>query len=238
MSNDISIPNKYSMMYTFHVQAEQINNIIKKFINKNSTITDATACVGGNSMLFCRDFKHVNLVEMDYSTALILKNNTKNNKNKTIYYADYNIIKYLLSQDIIFFDPPWGGKDYKRNNSIDLFLGSENIIEIIDSLYNYCRIICLKAPVNFNYVESKFWFSKVFPIYKFSRIIFNIIIYKKDAFGGTHEECEKSNGSQMEKRYYFKKSMGRNIEEEEKKFEKPWRTCPAENSHQEQRIKP
>ena len=225
---DVSIPDKYTIMYTFHSQAEQINNIIKKFISKESTITDATACIGGNSMLFCRDFKYSNLVEMDYSTALILKNNTKKFLNKTIYYSDYHNLKFVLKQDIIFFDPPWGGKDYKRSNSIDLFLGSENILDIIDSLYNNCRLICLKAPINFNYLESKFWYSRVFPIYKFSRVIFNIIIYKKDAFGGTLEEREKSNGSQMEKRYYLKKGLGRSNEEE--KFEKPWRTCKEKDS--------
>ena len=82
MTHDISIPNKYIIKYTFHLQAEQINDIIKKFIDKNSIITDATACIGGNSILFCKDFKYVNLVEIDYPTALILKNNTRKELNK------------------------------------------------------------------------------------------------------------------------------------------------------------
>ena len=228
MSYDISIPDKYVIMYTFHIQAEQINNILKKYTDKDYTITDATACIGGNSVLFCRDFKHSNLVEMDYDTALILKDNTRKLKNKTIYYSDYNIIKYLLKQDIVFFDPPWGGKDYKKSAHIDLYLGSDNIIDIIDSLYNNCRVICLKSPINFNFKESRFWYSRVFPIYKFSRIIFNIIIYKKDAFGGTFMKGEKSDVVEMEKRNFVKASVGRSIEEEDKKYKKPWRTVQSE----------
>ena len=57
-----------------------------------------------------------------------------------------------LKQDCIFFDPPWGGPDYIKQDKIDLFLGELNIVDMIYKLFsnNKAKLIVLKAPKNFN----------------------------------------------------------------------------------------
>ncbi len=207
----LKIPDKYNYMYTYYVQAEQINKILHCYTTPDYVITDATGCIGGNTKLFCRDYKYVNVVEIDYDTSGILLTNMKSNLNKIVYRCDYNFIKHTLLQDLVFFDPPWGGKEYKKSSSVNLYLSGINVLEIIDSIYNNCSVVCLKAPVNFNIIESKFWNQRVFPIYKFSRVIFNIIIYKKDAFGGTHQESEEGNEAKMAEKHFTEKGLGRSV---------------------------
>ena len=58
--------------------ADRISQTIVRLLGpsaKEMVITDATACVGGNSMSFGRYFKHVNSIELDQSRAKMLENN-------------------------------------------------------------------------------------------------------------------------------------------------------------------
>ena len=41
------------------------NNIILKFVDSSSIITDATACIGGNSYFFAKYFKFVNSIVLE-----------------------------------------------------------------------------------------------------------------------------------------------------------------------------
>ena len=53
----------------------------------------------------------------------------------------FNIIKFIIKQDVIFIDPPWGGSIYKTKKKVDLYLDDINISEIVDSLYNYTNLL-------------------------------------------------------------------------------------------------
>ena len=101
------IPACYKNIYTTDYQARQINKIILKYVSKNSIITDATSCIGGNSKHFLKDFKYVNVVEKEKTLFDILKTNLSNYYNKQILICSYNVIKFMLRQDVIFLDPPW-----------------------------------------------------------------------------------------------------------------------------------
>tara|TARA_B100000768_G_scaffold155480_1_gene152587 strand:- start:1179 stop:1454 length:276 start_codon:yes stop_codon:yes gene_type:complete len=88
---------------------------------------------------------------------------------------------YTLRQDLVFLDPPWGGMNYKKTNSIDLFLDNINVIDIINNLYHYTRYIAMKIPVNYNItnVNKNFWDWKIYPICTYKKTIYNLIVFHK-----------------------------------------------------------
>lgn len=165
--------NKESIMYiTIPNDAEQITNIIAnhvlKFFQKCSdvNIIDATAGVGGNTISFSDKFKHVIAIEIDQERFNYLLNNVSvyHMINVTLYNNDcMKIIPNLTDNDVIFIDPPWGGKSYKSHNKIRLTLGDDSIEDICLQLLD-CnkmkiipRLIVLKLPKNYDlqYIYNK-----------------------------------------------------------------------------------
>ena len=178
---DFIVPYEYKTIFSTENQANQINNIILKFVNKNAIITDATSCIGGNSYFFAKSFKFINCIEINSSVFQTLCNNMRSFTNKNLFNCSYNILKFILIQDVIFIDPPWGGSIYKTKMKVDLFLDGLNVINIIDSLYNYTRIIALKVPNNYNRnsISSNFWNTRIFSINKSGKSIYKLIIFYK-----------------------------------------------------------
>lgn len=177
----MNIPVNCMNVYTTRKQAEQINKIILTYADKNSTITDATACIGGNSVLFAKDFKNVICIEKDYEVYKILKSNMNKYANCDSYNVSYNCLKFILKQDIIFIDPPWGGNDYKSKKNIKLYLDFIDIQTIINEVYNFTKIVVLKIPSNFDMdsLNNLFWSHDVHSITKYSRTIYNMIVFYK-----------------------------------------------------------
>ena len=70
------VPEHLLSVYSTPEQAYQINKILKLYIKKTNTITDATACIGGNSFFFQKDFKLTNIVEKDQNVFNTLIKNT------------------------------------------------------------------------------------------------------------------------------------------------------------------
>lgn len=178
---DFIVPYNCKTVYSTRSQAEQITNIIKNYTSINSVITDATSCIGGNSVLFAENFKFVNCVEINLNIVDTLDCNMNRYKNKIVYRCSYNIIKYMLKQDVVFIDPPWGGSVYKSKKKIDLLLDGINVFEIVDSIYNYCNLIAIKVPNNFNRrgITDNFWRNKIYPINKSKKCIYKLIIFYK-----------------------------------------------------------
>lgn len=178
---DFFVPYKCKSIYSTRNQAEQITSIIKNYVPNNCIITDATACIGGNSVLFADHFKFVNCVEINSDTVDILKYNMNNYKNKIVYSCSYNIVKYTLRQDVVFMDPPWGGSIYKTQKKIDLLLDNINVFDIIDSIYNHCNLVAIKVPNNFNRtrISDNFWKNKIYSINKSKKCIYKLVIFYK-----------------------------------------------------------
>ena len=141
------------------VEADNITKKIIKYISKpvsDIVITDATANVGGNTISFYNyGIKNVNSVEIDSLTCDYLKNNLEiyGYDTNNVICDDYLNIKDSLEQDCVFFDPPWGGKNYTNVKVLDLYLGKTNVTDIIFDLFteNKTRLVVLKAPLNYNY---------------------------------------------------------------------------------------
>lgn len=130
---------------------------------KQLVITEMTAGVGGNVINFAKYFKYVNAFEIDKLRFEYLENNLKvyDILNVNCYCKnsfDALINENNIQQDIVFFDPPWGGSNYKQFENLRLKF-EENEIE--DVCLKLCqlkiKIIVLKLPHNydFEYFKSK-----------------------------------------------------------------------------------
>ena len=178
-TDNLIVPDAVLSIYTTRIQAIQINKIIKMYSTPDDVITDATACIGGNSYYFLKDFKRVNLVEPNFDNFNTLKINT--NYQLNTFNCSYNWIKFMLRQDIVYFDPPWGGPEYKSKKKIDLYLDNINVLDIINEIYNYTKIVALKVPNNFNTfrIQNDFWNFKIYNITKSKKCIYKLIIFYK-----------------------------------------------------------
>lgn len=177
------ISDDYVSLYTTNRQAFQILHILKKHCSKNYTIVDATAGMGGNSIYFCKYFDYVYCIDSSRNTVIYLEHNLKQFDNKFIINDNCLDILKIIKYDIIFFDPPWGGSDYKYKKAVNLYLNYIDINDIIESLYYYknIKIIALKAPINFYINCNTKWTIQAYNIYKndSKTILFKLLIYKK-----------------------------------------------------------
>ena len=118
-------------------------------------ITDGTAGIGGNSIAFGMTFKKVNAVEIDEMQYNALVNNVDVYKLNNVNCHFGNCLKIipLLDQHIIFLDPPWGGKLYKKVKKLDLFLSGIPLVFIVNLWKKKCKnleMVALKIPKNFS----------------------------------------------------------------------------------------
>ena len=60
-----------------------------------------------------------------------------------------------LEQDVVFFDPPWGGPDYKSSKHLDLYLNNIHMAEIINFLIinTVTKVVAMRVPRNFNFLN-------------------------------------------------------------------------------------
>ena len=187
--NELRMTKESVYSVTHWIDAKNITLKIIELIGKNITITDATANVGGNTISFAKyGIKNINSVEIDYMTCKYLSNNIQVyniEKQVKVYCDNYLNIKFDLEQDCIFFDPPWGGPDYYKEQKMNLFLMDSdnkniNIIDIIKSLLekNKAKLIVVKVPTNYNFDLLKnigYKYNRQ-PIYKkANRVVYEII---------------------------------------------------------------
>ena len=94
----------YTNLYTHPTQSNQIIHIIKSFIsnNNNKVIIDANAGMGGDSIFFCKYFKHVYCIEINNECIDYLEHNLNNYNNKDIFNINCIDAFKILQYDVIF----------------------------------------------------------------------------------------------------------------------------------------
>lgn len=137
--------------------AERILNVFRSVFPtmRQSTITDVTACIGGDTLNFASNFAHVHSIELSDDNFKALTNNveTYGFQNITLHKGDCTKI-FNWNTHILYIDPPWGGKDYKKHANLDLYLSNKRIdiwLEEILMRPNRPNYIVLKLPVNYNF---------------------------------------------------------------------------------------
>ena len=168
--------------FTLENDAKKISKIILNEFGNNSIIIDNTAGLGGNTISFSYYFKYVISIEYDNNRFNLLKNNINYLNLSNIYLINNNCINifnrnFINNEMIIyFFDPPWGGPNYKKLTNLKLNLSSytlKNIISLLKHNINNKKSIIFKLPKNYDLAE----FSKYnYKIYKINNYLL-IIIY-------------------------------------------------------------
>lgn len=142
---------------TDQLTADKITKDLLRVVPKTSIMTDATACIGGNTYSFAQSFKQVIAIEKDARRAHMLRTNMTllGAKNVATMCGDAIEIIPQSHHDIIFIDPPWGGPEYKQHAKVALTLSGTPLTDICNNFANYTKYIALKVPVNFD--ESLFY---------------------------------------------------------------------------------
>lgn len=163
LQHKLKIDHESIMYITTPSDAQLITNIIISHLKNNNNdnnmntiqITDATAGVGGNTISFAKYFGHVNSIEIDNTRFNYLSNNVNayNFTNVTFYNDDMMVILHKLErQDVIFIDPPWGGKAYKKTDKLHLHINDIPLEEVCRNVITIhpTSILVLKLPSNFD----------------------------------------------------------------------------------------
>lgn len=142
--------------------ADRILSIMSKIAGnlKTKTITDATGCVGGDTIQFALKCRFVNSIEINEENFKVLQNNVEvyGLENVTLHHGDSTKV-YNWKSDILFVDPPWGGPNYRENETLELYLVTKRLDEWLEEVLlrkirpNY---IFLKLPVNYNFNRLNF----------------------------------------------------------------------------------
>ena len=124
------------------------------------SVTDATACIGGDTLLFSLYFKKVDSIEWKHDNITVLRNNIDvfNANNVTIHEGDSTKL-FSWKTDVLYIDPPWGGPEYYKIYQMDLFIGEYRVdkwVELMLKRDNRPRHIILKLPTNYNFSRLRF----------------------------------------------------------------------------------
>lgn len=181
--------------------AARISHLISIYLHKlhiNNTkifITDATAGVGGNTISFAHIFDHVNAIEIDKLRYYYLKNNLQiyNLKNVDTYCGDcITVLPRIKNQQVVFVDPPWGGRNYKKYENLRLHISDISIETLCNTVLDKNKMECspelliLKLPKNYDltYFKSKIH-SKIWKRYELEKMYIIVII-------NTNKICEQN----------------------------------------------
>ncbi len=195
--NKLKIANDSRFSVTLPEDADKIAKIAielwqeKHGKRKKPILTDATANIGGNSIGFgmSGDFKSVNSIELNSETCKMLSHNVKQyglDKKDKVKVMCGDSIELLttcgVKQDIIFFDPPWGGVGYKKHKTMSLYLSDKNMVDIINTMKGKASMIVYKIPRNydFGYFYRKLTFSFEIRLFKEFRGFYILTMMSND----------------------------------------------------------
>jgi predicted RNA methylase len=142
--------------------AERILGVLRLVLKDTTskTITDATGCIGGDTINFALNFRHVHSIELKENNFHALNNNveTYGFTNVNTYLGDSTRI-YNWYSDVLYVDPPWGGRDYREHKLLDLHLSDKRLDQWIETILlhkNRPHYIFLKLPCNYNFGRLNF----------------------------------------------------------------------------------
>ena len=142
--------------------ADRIINIIKQVVGdlKSKTITDATGCVGGDTIHFGLNFEHVQTIELKKENYDVLVNNVGvyGLSNVTFYNSDATET-FNWKTDVLYIDPPWGGPQYRDKKDLDLYMSTKRLDQWLEEILlrkNRPSYIFLKLPENYNFKRFNF----------------------------------------------------------------------------------
>lgn len=153
-------------------------------INRNSRILDATSCVGGNTISFCNFFVNVDAIEIDETRYNYLKHNLELFGHSNIDVMNTDCVHYIQNldnqkhYDIMFFDPPWGGPEYKNKKNVMIYLQDVSMIQLLHIVKEKTVYCVIKVPLNFDFIsfsDETNHLQVPFQVYKFDKMAMIIV---------------------------------------------------------------
>jgi 16S rRNA G966 N2-methylase RsmD len=128
----------------------------------DTTIVDATACTGGDTITFCEYFSRGIPIELSQEKFNMLIHNLAIYGFNNAYPINNDCIEIMkdIETDIhvIFLDVPWGGNSYKYQEKLELMLGDmplDKVVKLFFEIRNELKLIVLKLPNNYDFVSLK-----------------------------------------------------------------------------------
>jgi tRNA1(Val) A37 N6-methylase TrmN6 len=159
----------YSSTMPWHIL--QVHGLLKKRVpnfEKLKEIMDATANVGVDSIHFAANTDaRVAAVELMKPEFEALKKNIEIFSyqkrvipiHMDIYKVVDKMIKTKKTVDLMYFDPPWGGSNYKdkAEDSLMLTLSKKGVYDIVNKVFKnkIATYVVLKVPLNFAFTEFR-----------------------------------------------------------------------------------
>mgnify|MGYP005991590857 CR=1 FL=1 len=184
---------KYSItkpQHTIWIKKQLITFFKEKHINtKTLSLIDCNAGLGGDTISFSKYFKHVYAIEKNDIHFHLLKNNCDAIGLKNIDFKHSNFFDIIKQKEIrqkyniLFLDPPWGGPNYKKYESVNLEIelgdNKRELHEVVNELFPFYSYIILKSPINLKFEKDKFKYKNVKMIKEENNKIL-LIIFQKD----------------------------------------------------------
>jgi hypothetical protein len=142
--------------------SERIVGFLRKAIPcmHRKILTDATACIGGDTLQFSQHFAHVHSIEWKRDNLAVLQNNIRafGATNVTVHEGDATKV-FNWKTDVLYVDPPWGGPKYHMCPKLEIFMSGHRLDKWLESILNaHTRptYIVLKLPRNYNFAHLHF----------------------------------------------------------------------------------
>jgi 16S rRNA G966 N2-methylase RsmD len=157
--------------------ADKISKLIVSLFGSKLYILDGTSGIGGNVISFAKYFEKVCAIELNKERFDILKNNINIFELNNVFLINDDCNNYLnYNFDLYFFDPPWGGPDYKKKENLRFNLGNYSLNELINKIRTYNNNpIIFKLPNNYDLSEFSIFNYNIIKIKNYIIIIINFL---------------------------------------------------------------
>ena len=165
LRREVQLDDVAEYSVTDSVTADSLSALLLAFIPAESTVTDACACVGGNTLSFARHFAHVQSCEYDrlrfdmlnHNLALLSASSTLSSSlqpprvpSVSTILASYLDVMPIWRQDAVFIDPPFGA-DFELHSLVHPTLADRGMGQLVRQLFQQSRptkAVLLKLPRN------------------------------------------------------------------------------------------
>ncbi len=145
---------------TPHTTSQVICDIIKEYSpSEHPVIFDSTAGCGGDTTMLASIFGCVISCEINHDRYQMLLNNITTFNLKNVIPINCNsteVIAKISSVDIVYVDPPWGGRGYKKRKNLRLTIGPMFVDEFVNYIFDdevqqsNIKMIAIKLPLNYD----------------------------------------------------------------------------------------
>jgi 16S rRNA G966 N2-methylase RsmD len=217
--NKLKIDNESVSYISSPIYAEKITKIIMNHCKTNKLIiSDCTAGCGGDSISFLNKFKKVYSFERNLIRYNYLLNNIKQyklTKKSHIYCSNFTkILREIEDHDVIYIDPPWGGKDYYKSKQLRLNINDMSLESYISDFIEDNKtkkvpsLIVLKLPCNYDlkyFYDNLKKFGKIY-YYNLNKMLIIVMEINKEFYKLSSTSLGKSS-SELTSSWEFSETL-------------------------------